>query len=75
MSGAPLDPQLVKEARAVEMRYFEDMRVYTRVPRSHQKETGGKAIRVKWVDINLGDSERPLYRSRLVGQVRAEGAS
>ena len=34
VSGAFLDPGLVAEARALEMKFFNDMRVYDRVPRA-----------------------------------------
>ena len=44
ISGKALGPKLVAEARRVEMDYFEAMQVYTRVPRDHQKQTGGKIM-------------------------------
>lgn len=68
VSGVDLDPELVKEAREVEMTFFRKMVVYTRVPRAMQKAKGGKVIGVRWVDVNKGDYEKPDYRSRLVGQ-------
>ena len=68
VSGASLDGSRVKAARLEEMKYFEKMKVYTRVSRDHQKMTGGKIINVRWVDVNKGDSQNPVYRSRLVGQ-------
>lgn len=73
VTGSPLDPERVRQARQVEMDYFSLVNVYARVPRTHQKETGGKLIPCKWVDVNKGDNERPNYRSRLVGQeIRGE---
>ena len=68
VSGAPLDPALVAEARRVEMKDFQDMSVCTHVPRSDQLKTKGKIIKVGWVDINKGDSSCPNYRSRPVGK-------
>ena len=68
VSGVQLDPGLLKEARKVEMKFFREMKVYTRVPRAMQRMKGGKVIGVRWVDVNKGDSEFPDYRSRLVGQ-------
>ena len=68
VTNAALDPTLVAEARRGEMRYFEEMRVSDRVPRAHQKSTGGKIIRTRWIDINKGDASSPKYRSRLVGK-------
>ncbi len=55
VSGNPLDPKEVAKARAVEMDYFGKMKGYTRVPRSHQVETGGTNIGVRWLDVNKGD--------------------
>ena len=68
ISGAQLDPESVKKARGVEMGFFKDMQVYEKVPRAEQKETGGKIIGTKWIDVNKGDSENPRIRSRLVGK-------
>ena len=60
---------LVRQARALEMTFFETMGVYTRVPREEAHRSGhGKIIRGRWLDINKGDSERPDYRSRCVGK-------
>ena len=63
-----LDPDLVAKARQVELEYFRKLKVYTHVPRSHMKETGGKIIGVRWVDVNKGDDTERNYRSRLVGK-------
>ena len=68
VSGVELDPELVKQAREVEMSFFRRMKVYTRVPRAMQIMKGGKIIGVRWVDVNKGDSQKPDMRSRLVGQ-------
>ena len=54
VSNAELIPRLVEEARKVEMKYFEDMGVYDRVPREHQLRTGGKIIKTRWIDVNKG---------------------
>ena len=68
VSGAMLDPKLVRAGRDVEMGFFRDMGVYDCVPRSEQAETGGKIIGTKWIDTNKGDSENPNIRCRLVGK-------
>ena len=68
VSGADLDPELVKAGRAVEMGFFKNMVVYDRVPRAEQKETHGKVIGTKWIDTNKGDIDNPKIRSRLVGK-------
>ena len=61
-------PELVRVARQIEMSFFEKMHAYDRVPRRHQRETGGKVIGVRWVDANTGDAVKPDYRSRLVAR-------
>ncbi len=48
VSGKPLDPQKVKQARAEEIRF---------------SNTGKGPIRVKWVEINKGDDDHLNYRS------------
>ena len=50
------------------MEFFREMKAYTRCPRSKIAEVGGKLIDVRWIDVNKGDCENPLYRSRLVGR-------
>ena len=32
------------------------------------RKTGKRPIPVRWIDINKGDKERPVYRSRLVAK-------
>ena len=65
VSNAALEPELVRQARTLEMKFFSDMGVYTRVPRSTMN---GRIIKTRWIDINKGDSVRKNYRSRLVGK-------
>ena len=68
-SGAPLKPELMRQARRDEIDYFKKMNVYQKVP-VHEawQETGKGPIGVRWVDINKGDEDRPNYRSRLVAK-------
>ena len=47
VSGAWLGPALVRDGRAVEMKFFKDMGLYEWVPRVEQHETGGKIIGTK----------------------------
>ena len=68
VSGALLDPGLVRAGRTLEMKYFKDMRVYDRVPQTHIATTGGKLIGTMWIDTNKGDNENPNVRCRLVGK-------
>ena len=42
VSGKKLEWEKVMEARRAEIEYFERMKVYSRVPRAHQRQTGGK---------------------------------
>jgi hypothetical protein len=68
VSGALLDPAMVHAGRAVEMDFFNGMKVYDRVPREEQHKTGGKIIGTKWIDVNKGDIDKPNIRCRLVGK-------
>ena len=67
VSGALLDEKLLRQARALEMDFFETMGVWAeRLPKSVAKARGGKVIQGRWVDVNKGDAARPDYRSRFV---------
>ena len=69
MTGQVLVPELVKQARAEEMKYFTDKGVWIYRPRSEAFERMGKRpISCKWVDVNKGDDDNPRYRSRLVAR-------
>ena len=66
LTGANLDPVRVAEAREEEREYVDGMNAYDRVPRSKIAEVNGKLVSTKWIEINKGDTDAPLYRSRLV---------
>ena len=69
LSGKPLNPELVRKARAEEMSEYARHGVYRIVPIAESWEKTGKApIGSRWVDINKGDDANPEYRSRLVAQ-------
>ena len=69
VTGAYLDPKLVREARAAEIQYFRKLGVYKKVPISKCFETTGQApISVRWIDVNKQDDISPKYRSRLVAR-------
>ena len=68
ISGSLLDPAAVHEGRSTEMGFFEKLKVYDRVPREEQRQTGGKVIGTKWIDVNKGDADHPNIRCRLVGK-------
>ena len=50
------------------MKYVRDMKVWTKIPRKMAQSRGWKIIKTRWIDINKGDDENPVYRSRLVGK-------
>ena len=67
-TGLPLNPEMVKKARELEMQYME-LKVLEDSDRDVcMTETGRPPIPTGWVDINKGDSLRPNYRSKLVCQ-------
>ena len=69
VSGAELDPKMVRKAREEEIQYVRKMELYEKVPISLCYETNGEApISVRWIDINKGDQSNPNYRSRLVAR-------
>ena len=67
--GAELELDKVKKARAEELEYIRKMKLYTKVHASEcWKKTGKAPIKVRWIDINKGDTKGPNYRSRLVAK-------
>ena len=66
VSGAQLNAEMVLKAREVETQFFKRMGVYEYATRQDMLNKGCKPVRTKWVDVNKGDTSRPLYRSRLV---------
>ena len=63
-----LDADKVIEARAEEVAYLREKRVYDRVPRQQALRRKWNIVKTRWIDINKGDDENPVYRSRLVGK-------
>ena len=64
-TGASLDARKVKEARQLEMEYYDKMHVFGKVPIAQYWERTGKApLKARWVDIDKGTR----YRSRLVAK-------
>ena len=68
VTGGKLNHKFAVQARKLEMEFFRRTKVYDKVPRWMAKQTGGKIITTRWLDINKDDQERPDYRSRLVGR-------
>ena len=54
-----LDAGMVKEARAKEVGYICDKRVYDKIPRAQGLRNKLKVAQVRWIDINKGDAENP----------------
>ena len=72
--GLPLNPELVKKARTLEMPYMEELKVLEDSDRNAcMAEAGRPLIQTDWVDINKGDSLRPNYRSRLFVKRHVDG--
>ena len=68
-----LDAGKVVEARSEEVIYIRDKRVYDKIPRQQALRSKWKIIRTRSIDINKGDDENPVYRSRLVGKEFNDG--
>ena len=73
LTGMKLDAGKVVEARAKEVTYLRDKRAYDKIPRHQALKSRWKIIRTRWIDINKGDDENPVYRSRLVGKEFNDG--
>ena len=69
MSGKQLNAEEVRAARLDEIKQFHSHDVYEKVPIEEcWKSTGRAPVKIKWVDINKGDSVNHDYRSRLVAK-------
>ena len=68
ISAAPLDPEMVRAARKLEIKYAEQKPVWVKIPRATTKQNGWKIVKSRWIDINKGDDQTPNYRSRMVGK-------
>ncbi len=67
ITGAVLPPDLVRQARAEEVKFMLDWGVWERALIADcWQETGKAPIGSKWVDVNKGDATKPLIRSRFV---------
>ena len=77
VTGQPLERVLVDQSRAIELKYFDDQRVWQKMPYAEaMAKQGKKPIRVKWIDTNKGDEDNPNYRPRLVArEIRKRGGN
>ena len=67
------DAGKVVEARAKEVTYPREKKVYDKIHRQHAMRNRWKIISTRWIDINKGDDANPVYRSRLVGKEFNDG--
>ena len=68
VTGMPLDRKKVQQARREEIEYVRNKKVWTKIPRAEAQRKGYKIIKTRWIDINKGDDENPVYRSRFVAK-------
>ena len=73
ITGMKLDARGVKEAREKELEYVDKKKVQVKIPRAEAVKRGWKIILLRWIDINKGDDEKPMYRSRIVGKEFNDG--
>jgi len=72
LTGLPLDPKGVLEARQKELSYVEQKKVWTIASRDKANDNGWEIIKTRWIDVNKGDDLDVVYRSRLVGKEFAD---
>ena len=68
MTGVELDAREVKKARKLEIEYARRKKVWIKITRAEAKRRGWKIIKTRWIDINKGDSNHPIHRSRFVAK-------
>ena len=68
-----LDADKIYEARLKEVEHVNQKHVWVKIPRSKAKEMGWKVLKARWIDINKGDGQSPMLRSRYVGKEFNDG--
>ena len=63
-----LDAGKVREARREEMKFIEMKGVWGKYPKEKALKEGYKIVDTRWIDTDKGDTNNPVYRSRLVGK-------
>ena len=66
VTGKMLPGHLVRAARQEEIKFLNTFRVYKKVPEVNAK--GKERVSVRWCDVNKGDRDNMVIRSRLVGR-------
>ena len=72
-TGMALDPKQVRMARLQEIGYIRKKNVWTWITRAEAVQRGIKIVKTRWIDINKGDSDNPVYRSRFVAKEFNDG--
>ena len=70
-----LDLKEVRRARLKELEFIEKKQVWKRIKRKDAEKMGYKIVKTRWIDINKGDRENPLHRSRFVAKEFNDGAA
>ena len=68
VTGMPLDRKKVQAARKEEIEYVRQKNVWTKMDRVEAIRRGYQVIKTRWIDINKGDDQNPVYRSRFVAK-------
>lgn len=68
ITGMPLDRKKVQDARREEIDYVHKKQVWEKITRAEAMRRGIKIIKTRWIDINKGDDQKPVYRSRFVAK-------
>ncbi len=68
VTGEILEPKEVVKARAKELGYIKDKRVWKIITRREAIRRGIKIVQTRWIDVNKGDRWCPNYRSRFVAK-------
>ena len=72
VSGKELDAGEVRRARLKEMEYVNEKGVWAKVDRKEALRQGWPIVSTRWIDINKGDEQCPVHRSRLVAKEFAD---
>ena len=72
-TGLPLNREAVQEARKGEIKFIQDLKVWTQIDREECKRRAIPIIKARWIDINKRDDNAPLYRSRYVAKEYNDG--
>ena len=68
LSGMKLDRGKVEEAKQKQIEYVRKKGVWKKISRREALANGWEIIKTRWIDINKGDDETPIYKSRAVGK-------